>query len=102
MARSFVSDPRQVVTSGQVVKVKVMEVDEARQRISLSLRLDDEPGARTAKRAERPSDSNRPGRGTGGPSPAKKAAGRGKPGEKPAPAAGGAMAEALRRAGLGN
>ena len=31
MSRSFVSDPRQVVTSGQVVKVKVMEVDEARQ-----------------------------------------------------------------------
>ncbi len=45
MSRTFVSDPRQVVTSGQVVTVKVMEVDEARKRISLTLRLDDEPGA---------------------------------------------------------
>ena len=45
MSKSFVSDPRQVVTSGQVVKVKVMAVDEQRKRISLSLRLDDEPGA---------------------------------------------------------
>ena len=45
MSKTFVSDPRQVVTSGQVVKVKVMAVDEQRKRISLSLRLDDEPGA---------------------------------------------------------
>jgi len=103
MSRSFVSDPRQVVTSGQVVKVKVMEVDEARQRISLSLRLDDEPGARAAQRGERRSVHSRQGRGSGGtPPPAKRAVGREKPGEKPVPAAGGAMAEALRRAGLGN
>ena len=103
MSRTFVSDPREVVTSGQVVKVKVMEVDEARKRISLDPAAGRRTGAaRTAKRAERPSDSNVAGRGTGGPPPAKKQPGRGKPVEKPAPAAGGAMAEALRRAGLGN
>ena len=45
MARTFVSDPRDVVKSGAVVRVKVLEVDEARQRIALTLRLDDEPGA---------------------------------------------------------
>lgn len=44
MSHKFVSDPHEVVRSGQVVKVKVMEVDVERQRIGLSLRLDDEPG----------------------------------------------------------
>ncbi|GAY10840.1 Tex family protein [Pseudonocardia sp. N23] len=44
MSTSFVSDPREVVKSGDVVRVKVLEVDEARKRISLTLRLDDEPG----------------------------------------------------------
>ncbi|MCW2604685.1 MAG: RNA-binding transcriptional accessory protein, partial [Pseudonocardiales bacterium] len=42
MARSFVSDPRQVAKPGDVVRVKVMSVDAARKRIALSLRLDDE------------------------------------------------------------
>ncbi|MGQ0574745.1 MAG: Tex family protein [Pseudonocardia sp.] len=41
----FVSDPREVVKSGDVVRVKVLDIDEARKRISLTLRLDDEPGA---------------------------------------------------------
>ncbi|MFC5233625.1 Tex family protein [Pseudonocardia zijingensis] len=45
MSNQFVSDPRDVVKSGDVVRVKVLEVDEARKRISLTLRLDDEPGA---------------------------------------------------------
>ena len=45
MSATFVSDPREVVKSGDVVRVKVLEVDEARKRISLTLRLDDEPGA---------------------------------------------------------
>ena len=44
MSATFVSDPREVVRSGDVVKVKVLDVDEARKRISLTLRLDDEPG----------------------------------------------------------
>jgi uncharacterized protein len=43
LANRFVSDPREVVKSGQVVRVKVLEADPERKRISLTLRLDDEP-----------------------------------------------------------
>jgi len=43
MSRKFVSDPREVARSGDVVRVKVLGVDIARKRISLTLRLDDEP-----------------------------------------------------------
>jgi uncharacterized protein len=42
MARRFVKDPREVVKPGDVVTVKVVEVDAPRKRISLTLRLDDE------------------------------------------------------------
>ncbi len=44
MSDRFVSDPHEVVRSGQVVKVKVLEVDVERQRIGLTLRLNDEVG----------------------------------------------------------
>ncbi|WP_407080018.1 Tex family protein [Arthrobacter jinronghuae] len=52
MSHTFISDPREVVRSGQVVKVKVMEADPERKRISLTLRLDDdaaEPGGRSGR-----------------------------------------------------
>src|SRR5690606_17561513 len=45
LSSKFVKDPREVVKAGDVVKVKVLDVDVARRRISLTLRLDDEPGA---------------------------------------------------------
>ena len=45
LANKFVKDPHEVVKPGQIVKVKVMEVDVKRQRISLTMRLDDAPGA---------------------------------------------------------
>lgn len=46
----FVSDPRTVVKAGEIVKVKVIEVDKERRRISLSMRLnDDKPQAPVAK-----------------------------------------------------
>ncbi|WP_180987399.1 Tex family protein [Arthrobacter sp. AFG20] len=45
LANRFVADPREVVKSGQVVRVKVLEADPERKRISLTLRLDDEPAA---------------------------------------------------------
>nr|WP_136250848.1 Tex family protein [Ningiella ruwaisensis] len=45
MTNKFIKDPRDVVKTGDVVKVKVMEVDAKRKRISLSMRLDDEPGS---------------------------------------------------------
>ncbi|MFC0180743.1 Tex family protein [Thorsellia kenyensis] len=43
LSDSFVDDPYSVVKAGDVVKVKVMEVDKNRQRIALSMRLDVEP-----------------------------------------------------------
>ncbi len=46
----FVSDPRDVVKAGDIVKVKVMEVDAQRKRIGLSMRLDDEPQQATVSR----------------------------------------------------
>ena len=42
LADKFVSDPRDVVKAGDVVKVKVVEVDVARKRIALTMRLDDD------------------------------------------------------------
>ncbi|MFC8080226.1 Tex family protein, partial [Streptomyces sp. NPDC057307] len=46
MSKTFVKDPRDVVKPGDVVKVKVREVDIPRKRISLTLRLDDEAESR--------------------------------------------------------
>ena len=57
LSHSFVKDPRDAVKTGDIVKVKVMEVDLPRQRIGLSMRLDDEPGQARAK----PGDSGRTG-----------------------------------------
>ena len=53
MADRFVSDPHEVVRSGQVVRVKVVDVDVERQRIGLSLRLNDSPQQDRGKRPDR-------------------------------------------------
>ena len=53
MSGRFVKDPREVVKPGDVVKVKVLEVDVARKRISLTLRLDDDISQKTAQVARR-------------------------------------------------
>ncbi|MGX1540469.1 Tex family protein, partial [Streptomyces diastaticus] len=71
MSRNFVKDPREVVKPGDIVKVKVMEVDAARKRVSLTLRLDDEPGAAGGGRERRGggegrSGPGRPAQGQGG------------------------------------
>lgn len=42
ITNKFISDPREVVKAGDIVKVKVLEVDVARKRISFTMRLDDE------------------------------------------------------------
>ena len=70
LANKYVKDPHEIVKPGQIVKVKVMEVDEKRQRISLTMRLDDAPGGasrsndrpmnRNAAREERRSEPARP------------------------------------------
>lgn len=46
LANTFVKDPRDVVRPGAIVKVKVLEVDKARKRIALTMRLADEPDRR--------------------------------------------------------
>ncbi|MEC8427998.1 MAG: S1 RNA-binding domain-containing protein, partial [Pseudomonadota bacterium] len=53
LSHSFVKDPRDVVKAGDIVKVLVMEVDVARKRIGLSMRLDDKPGEQTSIGSER-------------------------------------------------
>ncbi len=50
LSNRFVKDPHEVVKPGQIVKVKVLEVDLKRQRIALSMRLDDVPGAAPVRR----------------------------------------------------
>ena len=77
MSRNFVSDPRTVVKSGDVVRVKVLSVDVPRRRISLTLRLDDEAPHPAGGRERAP---DRPARASG-PS------GRTGPGTPPAPPA---------------
>jgi len=41
MTDKFISDPREIVKAGDIVKVKVMEVDVARKRVSFTMRLND-------------------------------------------------------------
>jgi uncharacterized protein len=44
LTNKFIKDPHEVVKPGQIVKVKVLDIDVKRQRISLTMRLDDAPG----------------------------------------------------------
>jgi len=46
LADRFIDDPRKVVKTGDIVKVRVLEVDAKRKRISLSMRMDDAPAAK--------------------------------------------------------
>ena len=88
MSHKFVSDPHEVVRSGEVVKVKVMDVDVARNRIGLSLRLDDEPGQPAQKKQRRQQGkTSGKGRKRGRPEGRREASG--------------SMADALKRAGFG-
>ena len=59
LANKFIKDPHEVVKPGQIVKVKVLEVDVKRQRIALTMRLDDAP-------ASAPAVGRAPDRGFGG------------------------------------
>jgi protein Tex len=100
MADRFVSDPHEVVRSGQVVRVKVMDVDVERQRIGLSLRLNDTPQPDRDKRADR---SGGPRRDVGKQRQDKRKPVRGKDvGRQTQNQPAGSMAEALRKAGFGS
>ncbi|MFF7548862.1 Tex family protein [Streptomyces canus] len=90
LSKTFVKDPRDVVKPGDIVKVKVLEVDIPRKRISLTLRLDDEAVASGGERRQQQ---------RGGRPPQQRQ--RQQPRQQQAPAPGNsAMADALRKAGL--
>ena len=90
MADRYVSDPHEVVRSGQVVRVKVVDVDVERQRIGLTLRLNDEvkPG-RAPRKDERSRSTPRKPQRTNNSS--------GRDTKRPS----GSLAQALRDAGFG-
>jgi len=123
MSKNFVSDPRDVVKSGDVVRVKVLSVDVPRKRISLTLRLDDDAAAGGSQRSGQSSQGPREPRKNSG-EPRKNSGEPRKDGGDPRKNSGegrrsdrkggdrrggdardrgapeGAMADALRRAGL--
>jgi uncharacterized protein len=86
MAKTFVKDPREIVKPGDIVRVKVLDVDKPRKRIALTLRLDDEVGR---DRGNPVTAAARPDVGQRTPPP-----------RQNEPTSGGALADALRRAGL--
>lgn len=111
MSKTFVKDPRDVVKPGDIVKVKVMDVDIPRKRISLTLRLDDEAGSSGEEQPRR--GGGRPPQQRQGQGQAPRQGQRGGQGKRGGgqggdrrgqrqgpPPANDAMAEALRRAGL--
>lgn len=87
MSKTYIKDPREVVKPGDIVKVKVLDFEVARKRISLTLRLDDEVGAKKdAPGMQRDNSSRNPSRMTSSAPRKQESSG------------GGALAEALRRA----
>ncbi|MDH6485813.1 Tex family protein [Streptomyces sp. SAI-127] len=90
LSKTFVKDPRDVVKPGDIVKVKVLEVDIPRKRISLTLRLDDEAAASGGERRQQQ---------RGGRPPQQRQQPRQQQRSAPAPG-NSAMADALRKAGL--
>ena len=62
LANKFVEDAREIVKTGDIVKVKVMEVDVARKRISLTMKLDAAPARR---QGDAPRDNRFEGAGRG-------------------------------------
>jgi uncharacterized protein len=78
LSEKFIKDPHEAVKAGDVVKVKVMEVDIPRNRIALSMRMGDTPGEKTegprtggnrggnTPRSERHSRQDKPAPATGG------------------------------------
>jgi uncharacterized protein len=71
LSNQFVKDPHTVVKTGDVVKVKVMEVDLQRKRIGLTMRLDDEVQARSS-RAESPHSNTKKSTRSARPAPAER------------------------------
>jgi uncharacterized protein len=68
LANKFVTDAREVVKTGDIVKVKVLEVDVARKRISLTMKLDAAPAKRDGPRDNKFEGAGRDNRQRGGAS----------------------------------
>ncbi|WP_241569706.1 Tex family protein [Rosenbergiella collisarenosi] len=54
LANRFVSDPHEVIKTGEIVKVKVLDVDLGRKRIALTMKLDEQPGEASTRRSPAP------------------------------------------------
>jgi len=100
LSHTFVKDPRDAVKAGDVVKVKVMEVDLPRKRIALTMRLDDVPGEARSGRPAQGGDVASGG-GGGGNRRGGQGGGGSRPAQPPKPAAApanSAFADAFSRA----
>lgn len=60
MTNKFISDPRTIVKAGDIVTVKVIEVDKERKRIGLSMKLEDEPVGQPIKKPAKTSEMKKP------------------------------------------
>ncbi|MET4070467.1 uncharacterized protein ABID58_005272 [Bradyrhizobium sp. S3.2.6] len=87
MSKTFIKDPREVVKPGDIVKVKVLDFEVARKRISLTLRLDDEVGAKKDAPGMQRDNTRNSARMTSSA-----------PRNQDSSGGGGALAEAMRRA----
>ncbi|MET4391365.1 uncharacterized protein ABIB73_007155 [Bradyrhizobium sp. F1.4.3] len=85
MSKTFIKDPREVVKPGDIVKVKVLDFEVGRKRISLTLRLDDEVGEKKDAGMQRDNSRNTARMTSSAP-------------RKQESSGGGALADALRRA----
>lgn len=95
MSKTFIKDPREVVKPGDIVRVKVLEVDKPRKRIALTLRLDDEVGSKSERVA---ASSGRNSADARSSSPRRNESRNDKNDKGASSSGGGALAEALRRA----
>jgi len=115
MSHKFVKDPHEVVKAGEVVKVKVLEVDQVRRRIGLTMKLEEAPRPRAdvPRQEGHERRERRDGRDAGGRRPGPRQGPQDGPGQRPGdrrpqaaarpprerePQGNGVMAEALAKA----
>jgi uncharacterized protein len=94
LANRYIKDPREVVKAGDIVQVKVMEIDIPRKRIGLSMKMSDEPSSRadSGSNAQHPSATNKAAQ--------RQRQNKGKPakGGKPAPQKNGTLGDLFAQA----
>ncbi len=94
MSKTFIKDPREAAKPGDVVKVKVLEVDAPRKRIALTMRLDDNFDPQASRSGDQMASRSGDQRASRGAPVAQARK------EPPRPSAGNAFSEAFSRAGL--